>query len=33
MKGADATKIIPSHMNDVNHEEPTRYVSMNGYIR
>ena len=25
--GADATSIIPSHMNDMNREEVSRYVS------
>ena len=25
--GEDATKQIPTHMNDMNIEEPTRYVS------
>jgi len=25
---ADATKIIPSDMNDLNKEEPSRYVSV-----
>ena len=25
-KGPNATQIIPSHMNDINKEEPTRYV-------
>jgi hypothetical protein len=25
--GPDAAKIIPSHMNDLNLEEPSRYVS------
>ncbi len=26
--GSDATRKIPSHMNDLNLEEPTRYVSV-----
>lgn len=27
-KGAAGTRVIPSHMNDMNVEEPTRYVSL-----
>ena len=26
--GPDATRKIPSHMNDMNREEPSRYVSI-----
>ena len=26
-EGSNATKIIPTHMNDMNKEETTRYVS------
>ncbi|XP_064638611.1 alpha-1,2-mannosyltransferase ALG9-like [Lineus longissimus] len=28
-KGPDATKVIPSHMNDLNLEEPSRYFDVN----